>query len=249
MNQAKTPPSLRAGKAQNVAERRDFGAGGVTTVACLVALGSIGTAEAQQSPLPPVTIDAPIARPRPPAAKQSAEQKRVRAAVRRASRRPQTVQAPPAVAPSPDGAQAPDRNPYANAAAPYKADRLASPKFTRASRQYAARASPSSPRKSWRTKAPRPFAKPCAPPPGLTLGTGEGGNAFGDRFFIRGFDARNDVFIDGIRDPAVSIRENFFTEQIEILRGPASSFAGRGTAGGAVNIVTKQAGDRDFVTR
>ena len=34
----------------------------------------------------------------------------------------------------------------------------------------------------------------------MTLGTGEGGNAFGDRFFIRGFDARNDIFIDGIRD-------------------------------------------------
>ena len=57
---------------------------------------------------------------------------------------------------------------------------------------------------------------------------------------------RNDVFIDGIRDPAVGIRENFFTEQIEILRGPASSYAGRGTAGGAINIVTKQAGDRNF---
>ncbi|MWT30633.1 TonB-dependent receptor plug domain-containing protein, partial [Escherichia coli] len=56
----------------------------------------------------------------------------------------------------------------------------------------------------------------------------------------------NDVFIDGIRDPAVSIRENFFTEQIEILRGPASSYAGRGTAGGAINIVTKQAGDTNF---
>ncbi len=80
----------------------------------------------------------------------------------------------------------------------------------------------------------------------MTLGSGEGGNAFGDRFFIRGFDARNDVFIDGIRDTAVSIRENFFTEQIEILRGPASSYAGRGTAGGAINIVTKQAGDRNF---
>ena len=78
----------------------------------------------------------------------------------------------------------------------------------------------------------------------MTLGTGEGGNAFGDRFFIRGFDARNDIFIDGIRDPGVSIRENFFTEQVEILRGPGSSFAGRGTAGGAINIVTKQATDR-----
>src|SRR5256885_7653604 len=76
---------------------------------------------------------------------------------------------------------------------------------------------------------------------GVTLGTGEGGNAFGDRFFIRGFDARNDVFLDGIRDAGVSVRENFFTEQVEILRGPASSFAGRGTSGGAINIVTKQA--------
>jgi len=69
---------------------------------------------------------------------------------------------------------------------------------------------------------------------GVTLGTGEGGNAFGDRFFIRGFDARNDIFIDGVRDAGVSVRENFFTEQVEILRGPASSFAGRGTAGGAI---------------
>jgi len=49
-----------------------------------------------------------------------------------------------------------------------------------------------------------------------------------------------------VRDPAVSIRENFFTEQVEILRGPASSFAGRGVTGGAINIVTKQARDRDF---
>ena len=44
-----------------------------------------------------------------------------------------------------------------------------------------------------------------------------------------------------MRDSGVSVRENFFTEQVEILRGPASSFAGRGTAGGAINIVTKQA--------
>ncbi|GAA0000864.1 hypothetical protein BRDID11002_08640 [Bradyrhizobium diazoefficiens] len=76
---------------------------------------------------------------------------------------------------------------------------------------------------------------------GVTLGSGEGGNAFGDRFFIRGFDARNDIFIDGVRDSGVSVRENFFTEQVEILRGPGSTFSGRGVAGGAINIVTKQA--------
>src|ERR1700724_782063 len=80
-----------------------------------------------------------------------------------------------------------------------------------------------------------------AKPGGVPRPTGEGGNAFGDRFFVRGFDTRNDVFIDGVRDSGVSVRENFFTEQIEILRGPGSSFAGRGTTGGAINIVTKQA--------
>ena len=81
---------------------------------------------------------------------------------------------------------------------------------------------------------------------GVTLGTGEGGNAFGDRFFIRGFDARNDIFVDGVRDPGVSVRDDFNTEQVEILRGPASTFAGRGTTGGAINIVTKEARFTDF---
>ena len=144
------------------------------------------------------------------------------------------------------GSLAADRNPYADAAAPYKVDRVqASGKFpepllntpktiTVLSKEVLADKNITSLREIGRSTA------------GVTLGSGEGGNAFGDRFFIRGFDARNDVFIDGIRDPAVSIRENFFTEQIEILRGPASSYAGRGTAGGAINIVTKQAGDRNF---
>lgn len=77
--------------------------------------------------------------------------------------------------------------------------------------------------------------------PGITLGTGENGNAFGDRYIIRGQEARSDVFVDGLRDPGMTIRESFAVEQIEISKGPNSSFAGRGTAGGAVNAVTKQA--------
>ena len=77
--------------------------------------------------------------------------------------------------------------------------------------------------------------------PGITLGTGENGNAFGDRYIIRGQEARSDVFVDGLRDPGMTIRESFATEQIEISKGPSSSFAGRGTSGGAVNSVTKQA--------
>jgi catecholate siderophore receptor len=83
--------------------------------------------------------------------------------------------------------------------------------------------------------------------PGITLGTGENGNAFGDRYVIRGQEARSDVFVDGLRDPGMTIRESFAVEQIEISKGPNSSFAGRGTAGGAINAITKQATqDYDF---
>lgn len=82
---------------------------------------------------------------------------------------------------------------------------------------------------------------------GITLGTGENGNAFGDRYIIRGHEARSDVFVDGIRDPGMTTRESFATEQIEITKGPSSTFAGRGSTGGAVNGISKQANlDEDF---
>ena len=35
--------------------------------------------------------------------------------------------------------------------------------------------------------------------PGITVGTGENGNAFGDRYIIRGQEARSDVFVDGLK--------------------------------------------------
>ena len=83
--------------------------------------------------------------------------------------------------------------------------------------------------------------------PGITLGTGENGNAFGDRYIIRGQEARSDVFVDGLRDPGMTTRESFAIEQLEISKGPNSSFAGRGTAGGAINAITKQATlEKDF---
>ena len=83
--------------------------------------------------------------------------------------------------------------------------------------------------------------------PASPLGTGENGNAFGDRYIIRGQEARSDVFVDGLRDPGMTTRESFAIEQLEISKGPNSSFAGRGTAGGAINAITKQATlDYDF---
>jgi len=77
--------------------------------------------------------------------------------------------------------------------------------------------------------------------PGITVGTGENGNAFGDRYIIRGYEARSDVFVDGLRDPGMTIRESFAVEQVEVSKGPSSTFAGRGAVGGAVNGITKQA--------
>lgn len=77
--------------------------------------------------------------------------------------------------------------------------------------------------------------------PGVTVGTGENGNAFGDRYIIRGQEVRSDVFVDGLRDPGMTTRESFAVEQIEVTKGPSASFGGRGTTGGAVNSITKQA--------
>lgn len=77
--------------------------------------------------------------------------------------------------------------------------------------------------------------------PGVTIGTGENGNAFGDRYIIRGEEVRSDIFVDGLRDPGMTTRESFAVDQIEITKGPSATFGGRGTTGGAVNSITKQA--------
>jgi catecholate siderophore receptor len=142
-------------------------------------------------------------------------------------------------------ASAPGANPYADPVAPYKANRLSSSKFTESVLDTAKTVTILT-KEVLDDKDATTIREIARSTAGVTLGSGEGGNAFGDRFFIRGFDARNDVFIDGVRDPGVSIRENFNTEQVEILRGPASAFAGRGTTGGALNIVTKEAQASNF---
>jgi catecholate siderophore receptor len=77
--------------------------------------------------------------------------------------------------------------------------------------------------------------------PGITLGAGEGGNPQGDRPFIRGFDAQGSTFIDGIRSVGGQSREVFAVDQIEVTKGSDSSFAGRGSAGGSINLVSKRA--------
>jgi catecholate siderophore receptor len=77
--------------------------------------------------------------------------------------------------------------------------------------------------------------------PGITLTAGEGGTAPGDNLMIRGFSARNDVYIDGARDPGVVSRDTFNVEAVEVAKGPSSVTTGRGSTGGSVNLVTKTA--------
>lgn len=236
----RAPRSLRSIAArQALGSNFDAAAGKtVSTVASLIAVASVSTgAQAQQSTLPPVNVDAPKERPRSTAAKPTPDQVRARNALRRAPQRQQAATAPVVDAVGP----APDRNPYADPAAPYKVDHVqAGGKFPEKLVDTPKSITVLS-KEVLEDKNATTLKQAILSTAGVTLGSGEGGNAFGDRFFIRGFDARNDIFIDGVRDSGVSVRENFFTEQVEILRGPGSTFSGRGVAGGAINIVTKQA--------
>jgi len=75
--------------------------------------------------------------------------------------------------------------------------------------------------------------------PGITMVAGEGGTPAGDNLTIRGFSARNDVFVDGVRDIGPQTRDPFDLEQVEVAKGPGSVFSGRGSAGGTINLVSK----------
>lgn len=75
--------------------------------------------------------------------------------------------------------------------------------------------------------------------PGVTIQAGEGGARPGDNFIIRGFSARTDLYVDGVRDVNGFYRDPYNIEQVEITKGPASVYDGRGSTGGSINIATK----------
>jgi len=142
------------------------------------------------------------------------------------------------------GVRAADANPNANPQAPYKVEKSANGKFTEPLRD-TPKTITAIPKEVIEDMGATSFREVVRSTPGVTLGTGEGGNAFGDRIFIRGFEARNDVYIDGLRDPGVTSREIFGVEQIEIVKGPSSSYGGRGTTGGLVSLQSKRPGFLD----
>ena len=83
--------------------------------------------------------------------------------------------------------------------------------------------------------------------PGISLAAGEGGSQ-GDNLTIRGFTARNDIFLDGMRDFGSYYRDPFDYEQVDVLEGPAGVDFGRGSTGGVVNQESKAPLSKPYVS-
>lgn len=76
--------------------------------------------------------------------------------------------------------------------------------------------------------------------PGVTFGAGEGGGGYGDSINLRGYSANNDITTDGLRDSAQYTRSDPFNiQQVEVVNGANSVYAGSGSVGGTINLVTK----------
>ncbi|MDO6386173.1 MULTISPECIES: TonB-dependent siderophore receptor [unclassified Uliginosibacterium] len=75
---------------------------------------------------------------------------------------------------------------------------------------------------------------------GVTFLAAEGGE---EDIRLRGFSLQQsgDIYIDGMRDPGIYERDTFNYDRVEVLRGSASMLFGRGSTGGVVNQVSKQA--------
>ena len=85
---------------------------------------------------------------------------------------------------------------------------------------------------------------------GLTIAAAEGGRT-GDSINVRGFAANSDFYLDGVKDNGQYVRDTFFIERVEVLKGPSSVLFGRGTTGGVINVISKKArgdliGEADF---
>jgi catecholate siderophore receptor len=83
--------------------------------------------------------------------------------------------------------------------------------------------------------------------PGITFAAGEGATPLGDLPSIRGFSSAGSIYIDSMRDIGVQTRDIFDLEQVEVVKGPDSSIAGRSAGGGAINLVSKSAEASDFL--
>jgi catecholate siderophore receptor len=79
---------------------------------------------------------------------------------------------------------------------------------------------------------------------GLTIAAGEGGRT-GDSITLRGYAASSDMYLDGVKDNGQYNRDTFFMERVEVLKGASSVMFGRGSTGGVINQVSKQADGKE----
>jgi catecholate siderophore receptor len=74
--------------------------------------------------------------------------------------------------------------------------------------------------------------------PGVTMGQGEGNR---DQLTMRGNNSTSTFFVDGMRDDVQYFRDLYNVERVEALKGPNALIFGRGTGGGVINRVSKEA--------
>ena len=238
MSSVRVPRTLRgsfhvqseSGTTNSTTNRKDVSKLGLFTAACVAASSPASIALAQNAgtatTLPPLNVEA-----------QAAKKKSVAAPAKKSSGTQAAKPAPAPVTPvkTPDQKAA---DPYANPNAPYEVERSASGKLTEPLVN-TPRTVTAIPKEVIEEKQARDLRDLARSTPGLTIGSAEGGNAFG-AFAIRGFKADNDIFVDGIRNPGSVIPDVFSVEQVEIYKGPSGGIAGRSTIGGAVNLITKE---------
>ena len=82
--------------------------------------------------------------------------------------------------------------------------------------------------------------------PGISYAAAEGGTQANQVFYLRGFPAGGDIFIDGVRDVGEYNRDLFATDSVDVLKGPSALMFGRGSTGGLINQVSKVA---DLIAR
>ena len=83
--------------------------------------------------------------------------------------------------------------------------------------------------------------------PSITLQSNES-SWMGNAPFIRGFSARTDMFLDGMRDIGMYYRDPFNLNQVEVLEGPDSILFGRGSTGGVVEQDSKTPQLEQFIS-
>jgi catecholate siderophore receptor len=129
----------------------------------------------------------------------------------------------------------------ATAVSDYKVDKVSSPKFTQPILDTTQTISVIS-KDLFLEQGATTLTEALRNSPGVgTFYVGENGStSTGDAIYMRGFDTSNSIFVDGVRDLGTISRDVFNTEQVEVIKGPASTDNGRTAPTGAINMVSKQ---------